>query len=276
MLIHKNNHNIGDTDQEALMREVIAYFDHESTGVKEFTQMSMGWKNTAESISNSITIRKDSDDLLGAVISWQQEEKDIALKLSKTLGLLVKVPSKQDIHERYKKDINTLLEKNILSTKLLLDGIVSPIVIEADFKNRSVSMSVIVNTPDKQVKGKTSWIRNQLEKCKDKEPEHWQEIEKDLNVNFDIKYTKKTFNCSVNNIEDVIDYCLKVEPQKDITGYTIVYLKSFGNKFQHRKDFITIIEKMILAFYPGIVQFLSNPPKPIPKVMPKEAISIEG
>ena len=276
VLIHKNDHNIDDTDQEALMREVIAYLDHEATGVKGFTQMLPGWSNTLKAFLQKTTITKDSEDVLQAVTSWQQEEKDMALILSKKLGLLVKVPSNQDIHSRYQRDIKSLLDRRTLSTKLIIDRIVSPIEIEANFNDRTVSMSVNVDAPDKTTRGKAGWIRKQIDNCSKKDSENWNDIGQDLHINFGIKYAKETYNRKVVDIDDVIDFCNLGDKKKEITGYKVVYLKDFGGKFGNRKDFITIIEKMLIDYYSGVVQFLSNPPQPAPKVMQAEPISVEG
>ncbi|MBF9018637.1 MULTISPECIES: hypothetical protein [unclassified Oceanispirochaeta] len=276
VLIHKNDHNIDDTDQEALMREIIAYLDHDATGVQGFTQMLPGWANTVKAFLQKTTITKDSEDVLQAVTSWQQEEKDMALILSKKLGLLVKVPSKQDIHVRYQKDIKNLLDNRILQTRLMIDRIVSPIEIEANFYDRTVSMSVTVESPDKTTRGKAGWIRKQLEICSLKDSMTWEDIGQDLHINFGIKYAKETFNRKVSDIDDVIDFCNSGDKKKEITGYKVVFLKDLGGRFGSRKDFITIIEKMLIDFYSGIVQYLANPPQPAPKVIQTEPVSIEG
>ena len=278
VLIHKNDHNINDSDQEALMKEIVAYFDHEATGIKGFTQMLPGWKNTLSAFIEKTTITKDSNDVFEAVTSWQQEEKDMALILSKRLGLLVKVPTKVSLQERIQRDIKSLLDNKALYTRLHIERIVSPIRIEANFQDRTVLMSVDVEAPDKTTKGKAGWIRKQMDSCKvrDKDLSIWNEIESDLHINFSIKYFKETYNRKLADIDDVIDYCNAGDKKKEITGYKVVYLKDLGSKFGSRKDFITNIEKMLINFYTGVVQHLSNPPQPTPKVMPVEPISAEG
>ena len=52
--------------------------------------MKPGWKTTIEKIGNRIPLRLTDPELLEAVESWHEEERDMALLLSRKLGVFVK------------------------------------------------------------------------------------------------------------------------------------------------------------------------------------------
>jgi len=58
---------------------------------------------------------------------------------------------------------------------------------------------------------------------------------------------------------------------REITGFSILYLKSLGKKFESRKGVVEIMEKMLINYYECIFQHLKRWEKPAPQIIhPKE------
>ena len=71
------------------MREVVNYLEFDKSGVCGFHHMKTGWTTVVDKINAGTRLRASEPDTHDAVISWQQEEKDLALILSRKLGVLV-------------------------------------------------------------------------------------------------------------------------------------------------------------------------------------------
>jgi len=66
-----------------------------------------------------------------------------------------------------------------------------------------------------------------------------------------------------------------IKAKKEIQAFHICYHKSFGAKFASQKKIIEILEQMILDFYIGLVQHMSNWKRPAPKVAEVKTIKAE-
>lgn len=90
ILLFDNETNIEDEDQVEIMKEVLYYIDAPKSGVNGYHKMKDGWKNTIEKITDRITIKLEETDVIQAIESWHEEERDMALLLSRKLGVFVK------------------------------------------------------------------------------------------------------------------------------------------------------------------------------------------
>lgn len=99
--------NIEDEDQVEIMKEVVRYFESEKTGVIGYGRMSPEWTQTIEKIKDGALIRASDETVTGAVRSWQQQEKDMALALSRAIGFIVECGE-----ARYKGNMPLRLEED--------------------------------------------------------------------------------------------------------------------------------------------------------------------
>lgn len=132
LLLFKNDMNIDDNDQVEIMKEVLYFFESPESGIKGYTQMKPEWKELSESITASKPISKDPHVPV-AVLSWQEEISDLALLLSRKLGVLVKVRTGD-----MKADIKKVIKSHELTSYLAIKDSVSDIKIKADFAKRVV------------------------------------------------------------------------------------------------------------------------------------------
>ena len=99
ILLFENDNNIEDQDQVEIMREIVEYFETDKSGIVGFQQMKPGWIEVVRKTNTGIPIHVKDNDVDETVSSWLEEERDMALMLSRNLGLLVKSG-----HKKYKNN----------------------------------------------------------------------------------------------------------------------------------------------------------------------------
>ena len=261
LLLFKNDQTIQDDDQVGIMREVLYYLDNPVSGISGYHLMKPGWKETVDRISNRIPLKVSDACVREAVESWHQEEKDIALILSRQLGVFVKssIRNKDSI----KEDIRRVIKEQELFGSLSIKNSVSNIKIQIDFEVKNVAMSVQVIPPlNKGTKAKITWIRKQLEAAKKKNEQVFNDIEKDLLIEANIKHARNHIRIPVFKLDDLY---IQIN-SKEIQAFNVVLMSKFKTSFGSNKNFIKAIEQMTLNYYAGIVQHLTNWNQPAPKL----------
>lgn len=276
LLLLDNDVNIDNPAQAEVMREVIDYFDFPKSGIRGFNQMKPGWKSTTELITASATIRQGDADLVEAVESWIQEENDMALILSRELGLFVRTGEKRfrnDYSARVSAESKNLVSKKRLRSRYKVQGAASDIDVEADFGKRTLSMIVTLDAPqDKQLRGQVGWLKQQLKRCAAKSDSVWKRIENELSIDVQVKYggTERT-----RATESDFDSLIEAHKGKSFKSFSIVQVKDFGKSFSSPKKYVEVAEEMFLDFYQGVVQNLKKWEPPAPPMQLRGADSSE-
>ncbi len=265
-----NNTNIDDADQHNILKEVLRYFETKKSGIVGFHQMKSGWVEVCQKINSGASIKMKDSAVEESVSSWLEEEQDMALKLSRELGVLV-----TSGHKKFKNDLNAkisfektkLVKERKLDSVISVDGAVSDITTTANFGRKNIEMSVDVNPPmDKTTRPKITWLRNQLKKCLTKNPDGNEQYQKNLMVDINIKFSSKPVRVMLNELEDAYEKLIG----KEVKNFSVVYVNYLGRKFESRKTFVIQIEDMLVKYYDEIVQHLKNWEKPAPKLKPLE------
>lgn len=265
LLLFKNDLRIQDDDQVEIMSEALHYFESSVSGISGFIQMKAGWKELAESIRAQKALKQSDRFIEEAVLSWYEEEKDMALLLSRKLGVLVKSSSKNK--DSVKNDIKKVIKDNCINGELIIKNAASDIKLMAEFERRIVSMSVKLTPPlDKGNKAKITWIGKQLENCKKKNDTLFPKLEKELIIEADIKYAKANIKVKLSELDGLIE----LTKEKEIQGFKITLNRGFGLGFASVKKFIVLIENMVLEYYEGIVQYVNTWTRPTPKIVQTE------
>jgi len=270
ILLFDNDINIEDPDQIELMKEVVKYFEYDKSGICGFTQMKKGWKEIVERVNLGSSIRLSDPGLDEAVISWQQEEKDLSLILSRNLGVFVtsgETKYRGDLSSRIRDDKKELISNKFLSSVLKVKNAASDIRIDAFFDKRIIEMSVTLKAPqDKKIRGQLSWIKNQLRNCKKKNEKTFQKIQNEIIVDISLKNTSKSERVNIENL-DIIYGEIK---EREIREFKVILIKDLGKKFSNCKNFVEIIENMLIDYYSCVVQYLTKWEEPAPKIIEKD------
>lgn len=261
LLLFKNDTNIEDEDQVQIMTEALHYFESPVSGTSGYTQMKPGWKELAENVRAQKPLKQSDPYIEEAITSWYEEEKDIALLVSRKLGVAVKPNNRTN--DSLKKDIKRVVKENYLTSTLAIKNAVSDVKIVAEFERRVVSMDIKLTPPlDKGVKARITWIGKQLESAKKKSPELFAGMEKDLWVEADVKFARENIKVKLSELDQLAE----LTSGKEIQAFHIVQIKGFGANFASTKKFIVLIEQMILDYYEGLVQNVSSWSRPAPKL----------
>ena len=241
------------------MNEVVQDLEHPNSGLLGHTSMSSNWKEVCDRIYNNEKLNKSDKMLINAVKSWHQEEKDLALLLSRKLGSNIKSTLKNT--KSIDSDIKKLLSTKKLFGSLNIKGAVSKLNIELNFNKRSINFSVTLTPPgDRKNNGKVSSLMRQIAKCKKNETNLFEKIKENIFIEPDFKFIKTKHKYDLESIEkeDFRNY-------NDIQNFKIIFSKPLGTSFNKPKNFVTSIEGYSLKFYEAFIQHLSNWKKPPPK-----------
>lgn len=266
LLLFKNETNIEDEDQIEIMKEVVSYFEHDKSGICGFNQMKKGWSKTVDDINAGTLLRANDHMVQEAVLSWQQEERDIALMLSRKLGVLVKSGEKKykdDYKKRIEDDTKELVNNKHLHSVFCIDGAVSDIHTTALLEKRAIEMYVSLKIPtDKTLKGQIGWIKKQFEVCEKKSTNIFQKNHAEYYIEVLMKNVSKPVRVNLKSI-DILNEELK---GKELRECKIIQLKDFGKAFSSRIKFVEGIEQMIQDFYSGVVENLKKWEPSAPKL----------
>lgn len=261
LLLFKNENNIDDVDQVEIMKEVLFYMENPASGVYGYSKMKPGWKELTEKIRAQVSL-KQSDQFIGeAVQSWHAEEKDIALLMSRKLGVLVKSSSKGK--DSIKNDVKQIIKSNTLSGAVSIKNAVSDIKVKIDFERRAVSLSNKLAPPlDKGNKAKITWLDRQMGNCSKRSPEVFETVQEHLWVEADIKYAREGVKVKLSDLESLKE----LTDGREIQGFHLIVMDGFGSRFGSTRKFIDLTEDLILRYYEGVVQHLSNWKRPAPQL----------
>lgn len=267
VLLFENETMIEDEDQVEIMREVLSYLEWDKSGVVGLNQMKAGWAKVVEGINASANLKATDNDVYETTLSWQQEERNMALLLSRKLGVLVQsgaVKYKGKLEDRLKSDCKNLVSIKRLESILRVRGAASDIKVHALFEKRTVEMSTQLNPPEgKTLKGQLGWLKRQLDTCIKKNEKLLSELAKEIYIEVTIKKSPTIERFSIEKFETASD----ILKGKEIRAFKIIYLKDFGKRFSSPKKFVEIIEKMLTNYYTGIVQHLNKWEPSAPKMV---------
>lgn len=164
---------VSDPDQAFLLRELIRYLEHSSSGVLSFTRMGAGWQELCSAVQQGSVLPKNSPYLLSAVRDWHQLTRFISLKMSLVVGRTVSINlSRQHAEDPSKRALDTLedlLATNQLAVELVIPDAAARLRIRADLKSRTLisSMRLIAPTDRVQARSLVNWALQQVSKCED-------------------------------------------------------------------------------------------------------------
>lgn len=266
VLLFKNDNNIHDEDQVEIMREVLNYLEAEKSGVCGLGQMKQGWVNVVDRVNSGANLKVSDTDVYEAVLSWQQEERDMALILSRDLGVLVtsgRAKFKGKLEERLKADCKELVTSKRLSSIFRVRGAISDIDVHSSFEKRTVEMIVSFKPPaEKTLKGQLGWVRRQLDTCMKSDETLFASLAKETYLEISLKNSRTPERYPISSFEKIYEDLKGGEARE----FKILYLKDFGKRFSSPKKFVEIIEKMFRDYYTGVVQHLRRWEPSAPKI----------
>jgi hypothetical protein len=260
LLLFDNDNDIQDDDQVEILKEAFHYMESPKAGISGFIQMK-GWKELSQNIRDNVPIVKSEEYVINAVKSWHQEESDLALILSRNLGVLAKTSVRTE--KSLKLDVNKVVKDFVLTGKVTIKNAISDIKIIVDFEKRAVSLKNSI-IPPKNIGSiaRITWLRKQIEKCSELENEIYNKIGDKIWVEADVKFARTNLKVNFKDIEELYEQ----SKGKELIGFSVSVMDGFGASFDSEKKFISLFEELVLNYYEGIVQNLKNWNAPAPKL----------
>ena len=159
---------IDDPEQAFIMKEVVRYFSHDTSGVNAFTKLHSDWKNACDTIQNNGSLTKTSDIVQNSVSSWIQLGRYLSLKLSmltqSTVDVVLTKRWKQSYADYFSDTCDLLIKNQTLTTHLKIPNTASPISIHADFARRTMTFCMTVKPPQNISKptAALNWLTRQF------------------------------------------------------------------------------------------------------------------
>lgn len=270
ILLTDNETNISDPDQIEIMREVVDYFEHGKSGVCGFKVMKDGWKNITEKINKQESFKETDRDVKEAVESWVQEERDMALKLSQELGILVNSGMKkyrEDLSGRIEEEKKNIIERHSLTSMLNIKDAASNIKVSAFFalKNFEFSTSLTAPQDKKTIRGQIGEIKKQIKRMVLKNPDGFEKYQSNILVELKIKNIRTIERVSISELDNFADR-YKDKLLKEC-GFVLIYNigKDFGTKYKC----IELLESTLIEYYKLVVQNIVKWVKPVPEIKNK-------
>jgi len=238
ILLYNNDNEIQDFDQTEIMKEALHYMEHPKTGISGFNYMK-GWKKITENVSAKAPLKKTSLDVLDAVNSWQQEKSDVALILSRNLGVLAKtsVINKKTTEN----DINRLIKDYTLTGKVSIKNSISDIKIIVDFERKSVTLkNTLQPSMDKGNVAKITWLKKQISSCQQKESEIFKRVGDKIWIEADIKFARTNFKVNFKDIEELYEQ----SKGREIQEFVVSVISVFGKSFQSEKSLLNCLRSL--------------------------------
>lgn len=164
---------ITDPEQAFILRELIRYLNHKSSGAITQIQMCRDWKDAYLSVQQETKLTKSSDTVISTVSSWHELTRYIALHLGLDVNRNVQVHIKRNHtkspEERLKADIQNFIDNNKLSAEFVIPNAAAHLKLIANFSLRTITLSMRLNAP-KDLKRATAcinWLTRQLARSED-------------------------------------------------------------------------------------------------------------
>lgn len=260
LLIRHNDNDLA-TSEKFLLDELLRACLHPKAKIQGFTQMSKAWKDVV-SKAHAGTLTKSDPETQAIVSDWMQEQKELALILSRFLGkkAAVWLPSRhRDPNELRKALTNTLVQTNKLSCEIRLDDIAAPIRVSTEVANRRHKFSMELEAPKdrKSSKARLNWLLRQLAKAKD------ERIEIACLWPGSTKPNPRPLKTVVADPDEFLSYRAESVPH----GFEVSLIDDLEGQYQRSKVFIERLEKSYLVFYDEVVKRLRvwqpSAPKPV-------------
>jgi len=149
--------------EEMILQEAIRYFSADKSGVSTFDAMSQSWKNFVESANTVIGFNTTTPGVVDIVRDWQQERRDLCIKLNQQIGGGVEswFPAKhrKDLVARKKHVRETLTANYRLDATYYLKNPKTKLKVVADLRARSQTFVYEFHPPsEKGVRAFSTWL----------------------------------------------------------------------------------------------------------------------
>ena len=276
-LILRDNEEVSEVslEQAFILKEMVRYFEHPSSGVKGFDQMNSEWHSLVLGVRNKQQFKRSSPEIENTAASWHQEERDICLILSRCIGEQVDIrlsrKHQADPALRLRDACDSLIASQELRCAFSIPNAASDLEVTANLQSRNISCSMKLNAPSdkKRASARVNWLVRQLRGVKDDDGGI-----KDDDVIVRAFWPGRGGPTQKFLSEIRVDSkCLESErPGAAPTSFEVVVIRELAGRFSGPRTFIEDLEKLIPEFYDQIGYHLRPWVPPPPSIDKRDPI----
>ncbi|MEX1196240.1 MAG: hypothetical protein WEB57_00050 [Pseudohongiellaceae bacterium] len=257
---------IDDPEQGVILRELIRYLDHPSSGVSPMSSMNAGWKNVCANVQQNVPLKKTDDDVIMTASAWHQLIRYLSLRLSMQTGaeaqLSLKRTHAKDAEALMRDTIDEMISQHCLTGAISVPNTASDIRLTADLTRRVVMFSMKVNGNQEVVRPTAgiNWLTRQLKTLD----------QPDLSIK--AVWPGRTNDTHAPILEVIRDADKLVpEGQKEVPKeFEVQRVIDLGRKFSGQRVFVEQLAEVLPVFYSDVGERLSNWVAPPPRTLKKE------
>ncbi|QBI18590.1 stress response protein [Egibacter rhizosphaerae] len=249
-IIQHDHRGIEDTEQQWILRELIAYLLHENSGAGEFDDMGPSWTKVRDGARRD-ALNAKQPEVADIARRWEQFVHYVALGMTQDLGRdVVPERSKKPLDERLADTRSELAEHGTLSMSLKVPDAVGLVALTADMRARMVTSSVGIKAPrEGKPTTQVNWILRQLRDAPD-----------DLRIETKFVRTSKSTTVLLGDVRDKPKHVLLADdPKREPREFALSLARPMGTKKTTGPGaFITDTRQQAIDFYRDLVQHLSD------------------
>lgn len=163
-----DNKKVDDSEQAYILKELVRYLQHDSSGVTSLSGMGKGWRDLCGELLQGAAINRKADYVEQSVASWQQLLRYLSIRLSVAIGKPVSVylsrARAKDPAVNYEEDVSGILKDSCLVAEFDIPHAASRLAFSADILRRTINLSMRLDAPkDKSLAtASINWFTRQL------------------------------------------------------------------------------------------------------------------
>lgn len=253
---------VADVEQAFILKEVIRFLQHDSSGTLTFSKMSPGWKDSALAIQQRLPVKANDASLQDAIGSWHELTKFLCLELSSALSenVVIRLPRTAALEQsrRFAGDVNLMMERQLLKCEFDIPNTAGIIKITADFLRRVVILSVEVGAPQDRARAPSAinWLTRQLPITDD-----------DTKLLVRAAWRNRTQKTAAFLSQTREDPACLIGSDKSLLprSFEVIRTIDMAGRFIQSQNFVEDVKSAVPMFYSDVVQHIKewvpSPPK---------------
>lgn len=247
--------SIDDPEQAFILRELIRYIGHDSSGVLGMTRLGKEWKQVCTKIQTGTPIGKADNDSAAIVSQWHQLTRSLALELSTAIGKIAEIrlprAHAKDPIQRLAQECSQFASLPVLRVDLDIPNAAAPLIMEADFLRRSLRFSIRLNTPQDKTRptAAVNWATRQL-------ASHPGSMDSLIRAH----WPGRTADTVAPLVDAIAEPKLVAPDDRKVlpTGFEIQRVVDLAGRFKGSSTFVEDARRELPRFYKDIVQNIAN------------------
>lgn len=261
-LLAQKNQEIADPDQAYILTELVRYLEHESSGVRSFTQMGPSWKEVCTDIHQGKRLLRTSPSAVDAAKDWIQLARFLSLEIGLAVGRQVAIyltPRQRKTPDvLYADVVEELTSEGSLTAGFEIPNAAGTLWLKVDLNRRKLVSWMSLDAPAdrKQPKAAVTWLLRQI---------------KDVEVDGILLHAFWAYKSTpaivvLTDVRKDPEVLLEANPGVVPKRFEVVWPEDLAGDVGRSRVFVDAAERVVLGFYREVGQNLKPWVPPPPRV----------